>query len=229
MPPEVAAKYEAYQQEIAKANLSPQKAAQYRVYGMDTNVRRQVLPQYFPPAVLDEMGLGLRRGPRTAPPGVAQPNNLPYGGAGQYNRNNRNIYPQSTNPYPYGRPVQLPQYTLAARGLLFLASLYHSVATMVVFVVLPLVLLGVWVYHKIIYSRPYWVPRSNKEALRPFGADPATREKEMLKAFETGDYIFQFIGTTWSNKSRRMRFELNRQVRSFRRGDLESMRVGYLA
>ena len=211
MTPDVAAKFQAYQQEIAKAHLDQVKVAQFRRYGVNPQVERLILPMYFPPVVLQQFGIRYvtpRQVPSTGP-GNPQPHTIPD-----------------------GRPGPQNQGGIMQAMAVWLVGLYNSVFSgiiwMLIWVILPVGLIGLWVYHKIIYSRRYWVPRSNREAIQVFGSDPKAREQEIIDAFENPEYSFRFVGTNLE-KPNRMRFVLVRQGRSIRRGDLESMRFAYLA
>ncbi len=218
MTPDVAAKFQAYQQEIANAHLDQAKVAQFRRYGVNPQVERLILPLYFPPPVLAQFGIR-NMASRQVPQG-GQGNTLPgqrQGGIG------------TGNPYyREGGIVQRNQGGIAQAMAVGLVKLYSSVFTVIVLVILPTGLIGLWVYHKIINSRRYWVPRSNREAIQVFGSDPKAREQQIIDAFENPEYSFRFVGTNLE-KPYRMRFVLVRQGRSIRRGDLESMRFAYLA
>ena len=91
-----------------------------------------------------------------------------------------------------------------------------------------LAIIGWWAYKKIHYSRYLTVRRSNKVALEEFGMDQATRERNIVEAFESGNYIFKLFGEN-RNKQYMMRFTLLRNVRAFKRQDLECMRFAYFA
>lgn len=92
-------------------------------------------------------------------------------------------------------------------------------------------LFGLWILKKIVRgilnARFIWVPRNNREALEVFGnGDTAAREHAILEAFDSPDFTFRFHGV---NKAAKMRFVLMRNIKSFRRGDLEALRFAYLA
>lgn len=212
MPPEVAATFNSYQQEIAKANLTPEKMAQFRIYGVNAEVRRRVLPLYFRPDVLAEFGIVFKRPSYLPPPTRSVQGPQPY------------TLPQPPRQVPYGRPANQPGFLPLL--VMYASQLVSSVFSIILWGLIPLALISRWVYRKVVYSRRYWVPRSNREAIQRFGNDPTVREKTILAAFEMGDYRFRFVGTNLQNN---MRFELLRQARSIRRGDLEALRFAHLA
>jgi type IV secretion system protein VirD4 len=87
---------------------------------------------------------------------------------------------------------------------------------------------GWLVYKKIYYSRYLVVRRTNKQALEEFGPDQATRERAINQAFDSMNYTFKLVGEN-RNKEYMLRFELWRDVRMFKRDDLECLRFAYFA
>jgi type IV secretion system protein VirD4 len=89
-----------------------------------------------------------------------------------------------------------------------------------------LALIGRRIYRKIYYSRHLVVRRSNKQAIEEFGADPTSRERAILDAFDSSDYTFKLMGEN-RNRAYRMRFLLLRNIKTFKRRDLETLRFAY--
>jgi hypothetical protein len=89
-----------------------------------------------------------------------------------------------------------------------------------------LALVGWWAYKKVYYSRYLTVRRSNKEALEEFGVDQATRERNIVEVFDSGNYTFKLKGEN-RNKAYMMRFILRKPVSTFKRLDLECLRFAY--
>jgi type IV secretion system protein VirD4 len=103
-------------------------------------------------------------------------------------------------------------------AILFIAAIFLGV----------LALVGWWAYKKIYYSRYLTVRRNNKEALEEFGADQATRERNIVEAFNSGDYPLKLRGEN-RNKNYMMNFVLTKPVGTFKRQDLECIRFAYFA
>jgi type IV secretory pathway TraG/TraD family ATPase VirD4 len=87
---------------------------------------------------------------------------------------------------------------------------------------------GWWIYKKIFYSRYLVVRRSNQQALEEFGPDQATRERTITQAFDTMNHTFKLVGEN-RDKQYMLRFELWRDIRMFKRDDLECLRFAYFA
>ena len=98
--------------------------------------------------------------------------------------------------------------------------------TLLVLLLPTLILL--WLVNKILNRRSRLVRRSNHEALQVFGDDKDTRERAILDAFDTPDFTFRYTGVN-RNSGNKMRFVLLRNIKSFRRGDIEALRFAYLA
>ena len=88
----------------------------------------------------------------------------------------------------------------------------------------------VWyVFHKFTHSRRRVIRKSNREAMSVFGSGaPAAREHAIIEAFDSPDYTFKYAGVN-RDTGQKMRFELMRNIKSFRHGELEAMRFAYLA
>jgi type IV secretory pathway TraG/TraD family ATPase VirD4 len=100
---------------------------------------------------------------------------------------------------------------------------------MLMFWVAVLGYIGWWAYKKIHYSRYLLIRRSNKQAIEEFGtADQATREKAIMEAFDSGSHTFELIGEN-RNPQYMLRFTLLRDIRTFKRQALESLRYAYVA
>lgn len=89
-------------------------------------------------------------------------------------------------------------------------------------------LIVAWLAWRIPRMRRFVLRRSNREALAVFGGDAATREHAIIDAFDEPDTTFSYHGVN-RNSGHKMRFTLLRSLKSFRRGDLESLRFAYLA
>ena len=120
----------------------------------------------------------------------------------------------------------------AARPSPFLprASMFPQLfTTQGLIVLLVVVYFGRKIYKRIVYSRTLIVRRSNKEAIEAFGTgDRQTRERAILDAFDSSDHVFKLKGEN-RNKPYMMRFVLLRNIRTFKRPDLESLRFAYFA
>ena len=57
---------------------------------------------------------------------------------------------------------------------------------------------------------------------------PAAREHAIIEAFDSPDYTFKYAGVN-RDSGQKMRFELMRNIKSFRHGELEALRFAYLA
>jgi len=78
----------------------------------------------------------------------------------------------------------------------------------------------------IMNSRRRMLRRSNRTEMQQFGSDQPSRERAILEAFDNPDFTFRYTGV---NRQAKTRFVLMRNIKSFRRGDLESMRFAYIA
>ena len=104
----------------------------------------------------------------------------------------------------------------------FLASLTNGLA----WLLLSLLVLGLaW---RIPRLRYFTIRRANKAALAEYGGTLDVREKALLDAFDDPDHTFRYAGAN-RNAVHKMRFTLLRTAKSFRRGDLESLRFAYMA
>jgi type IV secretion system protein VirD4 len=91
----------------------------------------------------------------------------------------------------------------------------------------PLALIGWWGYNKYRNSRYFAIRKSNKEAIDAFGTnDPKAREHLIIEAFDSNDHTFRFTGV---NRGMKMSFVLLRNIKQFKRRDLEALRFAYLA
>ena len=106
-----------------------------------------------------------------------------------------------------------------------------------------------YVINKIKNMRYLVIRRSNSAAMQVFGTgDRGTREQAIIDAFDSSDYTFRYDGVNRASGGclsfvfklifpwllfmptpGQMTFVLLRNIKSFRRGDLEAMRFAYLA
>ena len=97
-------------------------------------------------------------------------------------------------------------------------------------------LIGWWVYKRIRNMgflarrrRRRIIRENNQAALAPFGeGNPYAREKAILEAFDSNNHTFQFEGVNRASKPK-VRFVLQRNIRTFKRRDLEALRFAYVA
>ena len=118
-------------------------------------------------------------------------------------------------------PSFVPSVTSGGPGIL------ATLAQLNKFVLLLLAYIAWRLYKKIRYSRYLLVRRSNKQAIEEFGTgDRASRETAIIDAFDSTDHTFRLRG---ENRGYKMRFVLLRNIRTFKREDLESLRFAYFA
>ena len=93
-----------------------------------------------------------------------------------------------------------------------------------------------WLYRRI-RNIGYWKRRrrrlmvraNNAAAIGVFsGADPLGRERAILEAFDSNDYTFRYEGVNRDCKPK-MRFALQRSIKTIKRRDLEALRFAYIA
>jgi type IV secretion system protein VirD4 len=140
-----------------------------------------------------------------------------------------------TGPGPTTRPGgDFPPYKAQSTLQGVLAGIVNGFSTAMV-ILIAVVAIGAvlglggwWIYKKIFYSRYLVVRRSNQQALQEFGPDQATRERAITQAFDTMNYTFKLIGEN-RDKQYMLRFELWRDIRMFKRDDLECLRFAYFA
>ena len=97
-------------------------------------------------------------------------------------------------------------------------------------------LIGWWIYKRIRNMgflarrrRRRIIHENNQAALAPFGAgNPYAREKAILEAFDSNNHTFQFEGVNRATKPK-VRFVLQRSIKTFKRRDLEALRFAYVA
>ena len=97
-------------------------------------------------------------------------------------------------------------------------------------------LIGWWVSERGrgLYERIVSLPlpdsqEKQQRAIEQFGTGtPASREPAILEAFDSSDHIFRMVAEN-RDKAYRMRFTLLRNLQTFNRRDLESMRFAYVA
>ncbi len=127
---------------------------------------------------------------------------------------------------PSEYPVDAPRPTPFLNRTSLLPSFFTPQGLIALLVV---AYLGRKLYKRIVYSRHVIVRRSNKEAIEEFGTgDRATRERVILDAFDSSDHVFKLKAEN-RNKPYMMRFVLLRNIRTFKRQDLESLRFAYFA
>jgi type IV secretory pathway TraG/TraD family ATPase VirD4 len=95
-------------------------------------------------------------------------------------------------------------------------------------ILMLLTLVGYSAYKRIYFSRFLIVRRSNKQAIQAFGSERTAREQAIVDAFDSNNFVFKLRGENRA-KQVMMWFELWRDVRTFRRYDLESLRYAYFA
>jgi type IV secretion system protein VirD4 len=123
---------------------------------------------------------------------------------------------------PTGNPE--PEFSLAAMLLALVSNVTGALSGLV----LPVGFV-VWVVYKVKHMRYLAIRASNRGAIGAFGkTDRDTREQVILDAFDSPDHTFRFEGVN-RLAPHKMRFVLLRNIKSFRRGDLEAMRFAYLA
>jgi len=128
----------------------------------------------------------------------------------------------TTSPYPVDAPRPNPLLGL-------FSSLPNLISTQGLIILLVVVYFGRKLYRRIFYSRYLIVRRSNKDAIEEFGTgDRETRERAIIDAFDSNDHVFKLKGEN-RNSPYKMRFVLLRNIRTFKRKDLESLRFAYFA
>jgi type IV secretion system protein VirD4 len=130
------------------------------------------------------------------------------------------------------------QAPTAASGPGFFSSLYRGVTGLFVsgWSLFFTLLIAWWVYRRI--RNMGWLARrrrrriireNNQAALLPFGeGNPYAREKAILEAFDSNNHTFQFEGVNRAGKPK-VRFVLQRNIKTFKRRDLEALRFAYVA
>ncbi|HXN10387.1 MAG TPA: type IV secretory system conjugative DNA transfer family protein [Steroidobacteraceae bacterium] len=144
----------------------------------------------------------------------------------------------ATAPDPYNQSANDNNGAPSASGPSFLGSLYRG--TMGLFAsgwsLFFTLLIGWWVYKRIRNlgflarrRRRRIIHQNNQAALLPFGeGNPYAREKAILEAFDSNSHTFQFEGVNRASKPK-VRFVLQRSIKTFKRRDLEALRFAYVA
>jgi type IV secretion system protein VirD4 len=130
------------------------------------------------------------------------------------------------------------QAPTAASGPGFFSSLYRGATGLFAsgWSLFFTLLIGWWIYKRIRNMgflarrrRRRIIHENNQAALVPFGAgNPYAREKAILEAFDSNNHTFQFEGVNRATKPK-VRFVLQRSIKTFKRRDLEALRFAYVA